>query len=43
MLAHHEHGRHEDDVIFPTYREFFPHVTAEADQQHQELDAAIDR
>lgn len=42
VLAHHEHGRHEDDVIFPTYREFFPHVTAEADQQHQELDAAID-
>ncbi|KAG2443533.1 hypothetical protein HXX76_001885 [Chlamydomonas incerta] len=38
-MAHLEHGRHEDTVIFPVYNEFFPHITAEADQQHHNLDA----
>ncbi|KAG2453177.1 hypothetical protein HYH02_002501 [Chlamydomonas schloesseri] len=38
-MAHHEHGKHEDNVIFVQYNEFFPHVTAEADAQHHELEA----
>jgi hypothetical protein len=40
---HREHGRHEDDVIFPVYDEFFAGVTREADGQHHELEAAMER
>lgn len=40
-MAHMEHGRHEDTVIFPVYNEFFPHITSEADHQHHNLDAAV--
>ncbi|KXZ47349.1 hypothetical protein GPECTOR_36g72 [Gonium pectorale] len=41
-MAHLEHGRHEDDVIFKTYNEFFPALTHEADVQHQDLERTVE-
>ncbi|KAG2497195.1 hypothetical protein HYH03_004784 [Edaphochlamys debaryana] len=43
LMMHTEHGRHEDEIIFRTYNEFFPNLTHDADHQHHELDALLDK
>ncbi|PNH09480.1 Glutaredoxin-C6 [Tetrabaena socialis] len=42
-LMHEEHGRHEDEVIFKAYNEFFPRLTKDADEQHLELEELGDK
>lgn len=35
FAAYAEHGRHEDDVIFPRVRRYFPHLNPSVDEEHE--------
>jgi tellurite resistance protein len=41
MSAHAEHSRHEDVIIFPMVRRYFPGLAAELDKEHDEIDGYI--
>jgi hypothetical protein len=38
LIAFVEHSRHEDFVLFPAVRGYFPSLNPEADKEHHEIE-----
>ncbi|RYH22982.1 DUF4395 family protein [archaeon] len=41
IAVFHAHSQHEDDILFPTVRRFFPGLNPSADAEHERLDAEL--